>query len=256
MNDEDSVRFGESRGSREAVLAETIGAVTESLLDDDLDLVDVLDQLMTATVEVLAVSAAAVLLDDQKGNLAVAASSTEETLLLEMFQLHMGQGPCLDCIRSGALVASDNLAADRSRWPAFVDAALLVGYRTVVAVPLRIRNYTIGGLNLFGAAAEPMTPEHRHLAQALADLTTIAILQQREVRRSSVLAGQLQHALDSRVIIEQAKGALAERYRIDTGRAFDGMRRYSRQNNLKIGDIAAAVIRGEVDPLAPGAAGS
>ena len=130
----------------------------------------------------------------------------------------------------------------------FVPAALGRGRPSVVAVPLRLRDETIGGLNLFHNGVEPVPQEDQRLAQALADVATIGILQQRSAHRSTMMAEQLQHALNSRVAIEQAKGVLAERNGIGVDSAFDALRRHARNHNLKLTDVALAVVRGEIVP--------
>jgi GAF domain-containing protein len=235
--------------TREQALAETFVMLADTLVDD-YDVVDLLDSLVGACVDLLDVTAAGLLLKDQKGSLAVVASSSEETRLLEVCQLQSDEGPCLDCVRTGTSVVSEDLAAERARWPAFVDVALAAGFRSVVAVPLRLRDQTIGGLNMFNSGAGLMPEADRRLAQALADVATIGILQQRSSHRSSRLAEQLQFALNSRVLIEQAKGVLAERNGIDMDAAFASLRKYARDNNLKLADVAFSIVRGAIDPTA------
>jgi GAF domain-containing protein len=233
--------------SREESLAETFVLLADTLVDD-YDVVDLLDRLVSACVALLGATAAGLLLDDQKGNLGVVASSTEATHLLEVFQLQNDQGPCLDCVRTGIAVVSADLSDEAERWPAFVPAALTAGFRSVVAVPLRLRDHVIGGLNLFNDSAGIMTPAEQRLAQALADVATIGILQRRTTHRSELVAEQLQHALNSRVTIEQAKGVLAERRAITMDAAFDALRQYSRSRNLKLTDVAHDVVRSGLDP--------
>ena len=246
MNNDPGDARGGVRG-REQALAEVFVSLADTLVDD-YDVVDLLDKLVTASVDLLGATAAGLLLDDQKGNLAVVASSSEETRLLEIYQLQNNEGPCLDCVRTRTAVVSDDLAADRDRWPVFVPAALNAGVLSVVAVPLRLRDETIGGLNLFHNRVDPILQEDQRLAQALADVATIGILQQRSAHRSTMMAEQLQHALNSRVAIEQAKGVLAERNGIGVDAAFDALRRHARNHNLKLTDVALAVVRGEIVP--------
>lgn len=232
--------------SREA-LAQAFVTLADTLVDD-YDVVDLLDNLVRSSVDLLDATAAGLLLDDQRGGLAVVASSTEETRLLEVFQLQTGEGPCLDCVRTATAVTSADLSLERERWPRFVPAAEAAGFRSVAAVPMRLRGQVVGGLNLFsGPDTPPLGESERALAQALADVATIGILQQRSVHRSVVMAEQLQHALNSRVVIEQAKGVLAERNGLNMEAAFAMLRRYARDHNAKLTEVALRVVRGDAD---------
>jgi GAF domain-containing protein len=237
----------ERRGSKpEDTFADVFGDIAEALLEDDLDLIDVLDQLLTACLSVLEIDAAAVIIDDQKGNLIPVASSSEEAGLLELFQLHMNQGPCLDAMRENVIITSDDLAGDRHRWPAFCDAAVEAGFRAVMAVPMRLDGRTIGGLNMFSKETGRLSDARPRMGRALGNLATLAIFHQQSARRNAQLADQLQHALNSRVVIEQAKGVIAERFSVSMAASFDRIRRYARDHNRKLGDVATAVIKGEV----------
>jgi transcriptional regulator with GAF, ATPase, and Fis domain len=228
-------------------LADTFVMLADTLVDD-YDVVDLLQRLADACVDLLGAAAAGLLLLDQRGGLAVVASSSEETRLLEVFQLQNNQGPCLDCVRTAAAVVSGDLAAETARWPLFVSAASDAGFRSVVAVPMRLRRETIGGLNLFYRESQELPATDQRVAQALADVATIGILQQRLTHRSVVLAEQLQQALNSRVTIEQAKGVLAERDTIGMDSAFARIRRHARDHNLKLTDVALAVVNGDITP--------
>jgi GAF domain-containing protein len=239
---------GTSAQTREQALADTFVLLADTMVDD-YDVVDLLDHLVNACVHVLGVSAAGLLLDDQKGNLALVASSSQETRLLELFVLQSNEGPCLDCVRTGVAVTSDNLDDDLDRWPLFVPAARLAGFRSVAAVPLRLREQTIGGLGLFHDTPRPIPATNRRLAQALADVATIGILQQRSLHRSHLLSEQLQNALTSRITIEQAKGVLAERNDLTMEGAFDALRRHARDHNLKLTDVATSVVKDGLDPV-------
>ena len=236
--------------NREQELARTFVMLADSLVED-YDIVDLLDRLAAACVRLLGVTAAGLLLDDQQGRLAFVASSSEETRLLEVFQVQHDQGPCLECVRTGTAVVSANLEADHARWPLFASSALAAGFRSVVALPMRLRDKTIGGLNLFDDRAIAVPPEDQQLAQALADVATIGILQQRTAQRSALLADHLQRALNSRVVIEQAKGVLAERNGLSMAAAFDSLRTYAREKNMKLTDLAQAIVHDDFNPTRP-----
>lgn len=241
-----SAGYERSAQTREQALADTFVRLADTMVDD-YDVADLLDQLVTACVHVLEVTAAGLLLDDQKGNLALVASSSQETRLLELFVLQNNEGPCLDCVRTGVAVVSDNLEEDRGRWPLFVPAAQMAGFQSVAAVPMRLRDQTIGALALFMNVPAPIPAANRRLAQALADVATIGILQQRSLHRSQALSEQLQTALTSRIAIEQAKGVLAERNKLTMDEAFDALRRYARDHNLKLTDVATSVVAADLD---------
>jgi GAF domain-containing protein len=162
-------------------------------------------------------------------------------------QLQANEGPCLDCFRTSQQVISADLGHE-PRWPRFVEHASQAGYRAVHALPLRLRSETIGGLNLFGSAPGALSGHELRVGQALADVATIGILQERAVHRQEVLAEQLQAALNSRVIIEQAKGMLAERGQIDLGQAFALLRSHARARQQRLSDLARDVVNGDTIP--------
>src|SRR4051812_22708020 len=152
-------------------------------------------------VRLIGADAAGLLLVDHRGVLRVASSSTEQARLVELFQLQADEGPCLDCFRTSQPVNEADLAAS-GRWPTFTGSALDQGYRAVHAVPLRLRNETVGALNLFNTEVGDLPASDLQVAQALADVATIALLQDRSLRDQALLTDQLQTALSSRVIIE------------------------------------------------------
>jgi GAF domain-containing protein len=247
---ENSQEVSTGSGARELEIAETFVTLADTLVDD-YDIVEFLHRLAEVSVSLLGAAAAGLLLADQRGGLAVVASSSEETHLLEVFQLQNNEGPCLECVRSGSMVTSGDIQSEAGRWPLFAPAADRAGFRAVVAVPMRLRTETVGGLNLFYGSPQTMPAPDERLAQAFADVATIGILQQRATHRSLVLAEQLQTALNSRVAIEQAKGMLSERHGLELDAAYERLRRYARNGNHKLTDVAMGVVRGDIDPGAP-----
>jgi GAF domain-containing protein len=224
------------------LLSATFVELTDTMVAD-FDLIDFLHVLTTRSVELLDVSAAGLLLADPRGELRVVATSSEAARVLELFQLQSDQGPCLDCFRSGQPVGSADLNAD-PRWPQFAQQAGEVGFCAVQALPMRLRDQVIGALNLFRGTVGAFDPEVVQIGQALADVATISLLHDRSMRRTDTLNEQLQTALNSRVVIEQAKGKLAERLGIDVNQAFTLLRDQARNRNQRLSDLARAVVDG------------
>lgn len=231
--------------SRERQLVEAFVALADTLVDD-FDVLELLQTLVEQSVDLLTADAAGLLLMDERGGLQVMASSSERTRLLELFQLQNDEGPCLDCFRSGRQVLIPDLKTQTSRWPRFVPEAERQGFVSVHALPLRLRSETIGAMNLFHAHPGPLSDEDLKLGQSLADVATIGILQERAIERTESLSEQLQSALNSRVIIEQAKGVLAEKGTIDMDTSFARLRGYARSHNLRLGEAARGVVEGTV----------
>ncbi|MFF1699698.1 ANTAR domain-containing protein [Streptomyces sp. NPDC058257] len=232
----------------ERLLAKTFVELADTLVAD-FDLIDFLRLLTDRCVGMLGVSAAGVLLADRDGALRVMAASDEQVRLLELFQLQNDEGPCLDCFRTGTPVTVPDLRTQSARWPRFTAQAQLHGFGAVQALPMRLRDEVVGALNLFRAAPGPFDPVGTPIAQALADVATISLLQQRSTHRATALNEQLQTALNSRVLIEQAKGKLAERHNMDMEQAFIALRRYARAHNRRLSDVARAFVE-DSEPLA------
>ncbi len=218
-------------------------------LVDDYDIVDMLDRLVGHSVALLAADAAAIVLADARRELQVVASSSEDAQLMEILQLRNDQGPCLDCYRSGSPVSVPDLDEAAGRWPLFVAAVAQRGtFRSVHALPLRLRGEAVGALNLFHARPGALPAEDLALGQALADVATISIMQEQAVRHREVVNEQLQTALNSRVVIEQAKGVLAQHMGQSMNAAFDRLRGYARRNNLRLSEVARELAAGALDP--------
>jgi transcriptional regulator with GAF, ATPase, and Fis domain len=227
-------------------LAETFVELADTLVDD-FDVVDFLHQVTVRCAEVLGVSAAGVLLTDQRGTLQVVAASTEQTRLLELLQLQTDQGPCPECFHTGRPIAVADLSSAADRWPRFIAAARQVGFASVHALPMRLRTDVIGALNLFGTQPGALDADTIRLGQALADVATIGLLQARAIHQRDTIAEQLQSALNSRVIIEQAKGVIAERRQLDMDQSFTLLRSTARSSNRRLSDLARAIVdRSEV----------
>jgi GAF domain-containing protein len=230
------------QNDREQLLTSAFVELADTLVDD-YDVIDVLDRLVAHCVTLLSTTAAGIMLIDPYGQLRVVASSNEKSDWIELMQIQADEGPCVDCVRTGRPVTVTDLDAGAGRWPRLVAALAGRGaYRSVHALPLRLRGEAIGGMNLFHARTGPLPEADLRLGQALADIATIGILQERAIRHGEVVTEQLQTALNSRVIIKQAKGVLAQSGRLTMEVAFDRLRRYARGHNLLLADVARRVV--------------
>ncbi len=225
------------------LLSETFVELTDTMVAD-FDIIDFLHVLTDRSVRLLDVSAAGLQLADPRGELRVVAASSEAARLLELFQLQNDEGPCLDCFRSGQPVAATDLSAEAQRWPRFAAVAREGGFAAVQALPMRLREQVIGALNLFRAGPGALGPADIRLGQALADVATISLLHERRMQHSDTLNEQLQLALNSRVVIEQAKGKLAERLGLGMDQAFTLLRDHARARNRRLSDLAQAFVDG------------
>jgi GAF domain-containing protein len=235
--------------SREPALVDTFLALTDTLVRD-FDAVDMLTMLAERCVELLDVSAAGIILTDgNDGRLSVAAASSERSRLLEVFAVAIDAGPCVDCVHTGEPVMVDDLTAEtaRQRWPRFAAGAAEAGFRAVHALPMRCRDRVIGELALLHTDRHTLTGPDARLGQALADAATIGLLHERALRHAETVHEQLQSALTSRVVIEQAKGVIAAQGDIGTDEAFTILRGYARSHGRRLSELARGVVDGSVD---------
>jgi len=231
--------------TREHRLLGTFVALADSLVDE-FDVVDVLQRLVDECISLFDASAAGILLLSPTNHLEVIVSTSERSELVELMQLRVGAGPCVEAATTGEVVSVEDIDQIADRWPAFAADARASGFLSIHAIPLRLRDSTLGSLNLLRDEPGTLNPADAAAAQALADIATISILQQRLVEESELAQAQLQRALDSRVVIEQAKGYLAQRQNIDMDEAFARIRNHARSTQARIGVVAADVIAGRL----------
>lgn len=226
---------------REQQVTETFIELADTLASD-YEIGEFLHTLVERCAEILQVSTAGVVIESRAGTLRLAAATSDEMEALEDAEIDHGEGPCLDAYRRGEAVSAGDLRDELGRWPNIVPLALDMGLLAVHAFPLRLREDRIGALNLYRDSPGAFHADDVRLAQALADVAAIGILQERKVRAAEERADQLQHALDSRVVIEQAKGVLAERAGISPAEAFERLRRHARNRSEKVSDVCRLVI--------------
>jgi len=226
--------------SRESRIAGAFVKVADTLIDE-YDMIELLDTLVGTCVDILDVDAGGLLLADADGDLQVLASTSEQADFVEVMQLNAGQGPCVECFTRGVPVSIADISVPSDEWPEFRDAALAQGFLAVHATPLRLRGNVLGAMNLFSKSVGVLNDQDQAIAQALADVATIGILQERSIRESHVVTAQLHRALESRVIIEQAKGVLAALGNLDMEQSFRLLRDYARSTNLTLHAVALGV---------------
>ncbi|CAM5578594.1 MULTISPECIES: GAF and ANTAR domain-containing protein [Streptomyces] len=237
------------RVSREEEITSAFVELADTLVAE-FDVMDFLHTLTERTTSLLPVDAAGVILLNTQGRMIDATASDERTRRLELAQIEWQEGPCRDCIRTGAPIPDTPLDTEpaQGRWPRFTEWAAERGFVAAAAVPLRLRTTAIGALNLFRARLRPMDHPDLRLAQALADAATIGILQYRAIRDQTVINEQLEGALGTRVVIEQAKGMLAERLGLSPDEAFQRLRTRARHHQILLTELSRQVISGKADP--------
>lgn len=225
---------------RETRISAAFVAVADTLTTE-FDVVDLLDTLIHESVSILCMEAGGILLADGAGELQLMTSTSEAANLVELMQLAAASGPCIDCFKKGAAVSVSDIEEEASRWPEFSKAALAGGFLSALATPMKLRGRVIGTMNLFGESTAEVDERDAALAQALADVATIGILQERLIREGHLIEEQLQHALDSRIMIEQAKGVIAHSLSVSMDDAFGLLRKFARDGNLTIRSVAKRV---------------
>jgi transcriptional regulator with GAF, ATPase, and Fis domain len=227
--------------TRETLLFETMASLADTLVAG-YDVVDLLQGLVDTCAELLDVSAAGLLLADDDGRLEVVASTSEENRLVETMQVAAEAGPCIECFRTASVVSLPDVRNAPPEWSAFQQACIENGFGSVYAVPLRLRETTIGTMNLFRSEPGALNEQDAQAAQALADMATIGILHERTWRQTDNVRAQLQAALTSRIVIEQAKGVLAQTHRIPVDDAFLLLRKYARDHQLSLSGVAQQLV--------------
>ena len=234
------------RETREGRIADAFVHLADTLVID-YDIIDFLHYLIERCIGLIDADEAGVMLASPSGHLQPVAATTERIRMLELFELQNQDGPCLDAFRTGEVVSATDLEQDRERWPNFATEALQVGFRAAHSIPMRLRDDTIGAINLLRNNTGDLTEEDTKLARALADIATIGVIHERTLSRSSTTTAALQHALTSRIRIEQAKGVLAERAGISIDDAFELLRGHARRNQLGLTLVADEVVRGNLE---------
>ncbi|MER6695371.1 GAF and ANTAR domain-containing protein [Streptomyces minutiscleroticus] len=221
----------------------------------DFDPVEFLYRVTEHCMNLLDISDAGVMLAPAGAPLQLVAASSERMREVELFELDARTGPCLTAYHEGTAIDHTPLDASPVRWPEFSAHAFWAGYRCVHATPIRLREDTIGVLNLFRRTPEVLGEADRHLSKALADTTAISLVQQASLDHHRTVNRQLQRALDSRSAIEQAKGFLASHNGTDPGTAFEQLRAHARRHRIRLVDLARDVVAGAVTLPPPDSTG-
>lgn len=231
---------------RETDFSAAFGAVPDTLTTE-LDVDHLLHTLVQKCVETLGMRAGGIMLADADGVLQLMTATSESVTVVESLQLASGSGPCIDSYKRGGAVSVGAIGVTGSPWPEFSAAALKEGFHSILATPMKSRTKTIGAMSLFGDSALEVNERDAALARALADLTTICILQDRAIHEGRAMEQHLQNALDSRIIIEQAKGVIAHGLTLTMDDAFALLRKHARDRNLTIRSVAKRVCDGDLE---------
>jgi transcriptional regulator with GAF, ATPase, and Fis domain len=231
--------------TREELIADTFVELSDTLVAE-FDVIDFLHTLVDRSLVLLDADAGGIMLADQRGGLEVLAASSHVVRLVELFELQHNEGPCLEAFQSGQAVSRPNLEEMRAAWPTFTPRLEEAGYASAQAVPMRLRSDVIGALNVFRVKPVPLSSADLKLARAMADVATVGLMQERSIRARDLLAEQLQGALNSRILIEQAKGVLAERRGVGVDEAFTLLRSYARRHGSPLPAVATEVVTGRL----------
>jgi transcriptional regulator with GAF, ATPase, and Fis domain len=236
--------------TREARINEAFLQATAALMRP-YDVVDLLSTLMTSCTEILDVQAAGILVADVIGDLELVASTSEEAQIVETMIVDAGAGPCIDAFTTGTIVSVADIATDGGTWPAFRTTALKQGFHSAHAIPMRIRGNIMGVMGLLSTTPRALDVADARIAQSLADIATLGIVHERTFRQPQAISEQFHLALDTRIVIEQAKGILSQRSNISMGAAFDALRGYAREHDTPLRQVAEDTIAHRITPTAP-----
>lgn len=228
-------------------LADVFVDVADTLVAD-FDLIEFLNLVAVHATDIGSGAGAGLMLSGQDGALHHVGASTEDARLLELFQLQNAEGPCLDAFRTATPVVVPDLADTLDRWPTFTPQAMALGMSAVSAFPMRLRDHVIGCLNLFQNNRQELGPEAVRVLQALADVATIALIQEQAIARAEMVTEQLQAALNSRIVVEQAKGAVARRFGVGVDEAFELLRSHARTSRRRLTDVAHEIVTSAEGP--------
>jgi transcriptional regulator with GAF, ATPase, and Fis domain len=231
--------------TRESMLVQTFVTLADSLVAE-YDIIDLLQNLVDRSTDLFDASASGIILGPDDRHLEIIVSTSETSRIVGLMQLRAGEGPCVEAVTTGQVVSVENTTEIHDRWPTFADAAEGSGYLSVHAIPLRLRGETIGSLNLFRNHEGALNDMDAEAAQALADVATISVLQERTIRDATVIQNQLKHALDSRIVIEQAKGVIAHTHQLDMDAAYRLIRHHARSTQTAMAAVAAGIIDGSM----------
>lgn len=244
MNNEDMVNVK----SREQRINDAFVATAGALMKD-YDIVDLLSTLLKTCTDILEVDAGGILLADSGGDLELVASTSEEAKVVETIIIAAGAGPCIDGFDTAAVVTVPDITASGDKWPKFKKSALEQGFRSTYAVPMRLRTEVIGVMNLLSSTPDSISQKDGDIAQALADIAVLGILHERNFRNPLVVDEQLHLALDTRILVEQAKGVLAQAEGLSMTDAFDALREYASSHGLSLRQSAEGTVQRTIDSI-------